>query len=157
MKYPFAVLCLLGLMLIPACTADHDRVYENKSFDFSVRYPSSYKIKEFKTDGLQTGAELKSDKGIIDIRAGAAGTDYEKMPFDEYVRIAAPSEIQNYENLVSIESFTSDSGIKGYKTCWRVIETIPPDVKTISISSYSFKENDPGVFEDLGKIARSFR
>ena len=121
------VLILLIATTILGCTRSVPRSYQNKSFGFSVNIPSDYEIKEYTFLKQQTGLELRRATGIIDIRAGGAGTMYKDMPFDEYVRIAAMAEIQNYERLVSIEAFISKSGVKGYQTYWEVIETIPPD------------------------------
>lgn len=118
---------LLLMIALTGCSQPTEKVYRNKSFDFQVSYPARYEIKEYVWEGIQQSAELKSQQGVIDIRAMGAGTMYDKMSFDEYARIAASVEIQNYEKLVSIKPFVSDSGIKGYKTFWRVIQTVPPE------------------------------
>lgn len=124
---PALILCLLLTAVLFACARPGARKYDNKTFGFSVNIPSDYKIKEYTLVEQQTGLELRRETGIIDIRVNGAGTMYADMPFDEYVKIAAMAEIQNYEKLVSIEAFTSNRGVKGYKTYWEVIETIPPD------------------------------
>lgn len=94
---------------------------------FKVTYPAKYEIKEYMFAGRQLSAELKCKDGIIDISVGGAGTDFDKMPFDEYVKIAALDQIQNYDQLISIKPFVSDSGIRGYETYWKVLQTIPPE------------------------------
>ncbi|MBU0672839.1 MAG: hypothetical protein KJ732_07430 [Candidatus Margulisbacteria bacterium] len=126
MKSIIKLLPPLLLFVILGC-ASPEKVYRNKSFDFSVTYSSQYKIKEFKFEEIQTGAELTEGKKTISIRAMGAGTMYDGMSFDEYVKIAASVEIQNFDKLVSLESFVSQAGVRGYKTYWEVIEIIPPD------------------------------
>ncbi len=98
-----------------------EKVYDNADFGFSVNYPADYRAKEIKWVKEKTGVELDKKGAYLTVRAMGAGTMYEDMPFDQYVKIAAASEIQNYDKLVSIESFTSEYGIKGYKTFWEVI------------------------------------
>jgi len=117
----FLTIALLG------CSQPAEKVYKNQSFYFAITYPCGYEIKEFRFKKLQTGAELTDQEKTISIRAMGAGTMYDKMTFDTYARIAASVEIQNFDKLVSIESFVSQTGVKGYRTYWKVIEIIPPD------------------------------
>ena len=156
-----------------------EKIYHNPDFGFSINYPVDYQSKEIKWVKENTGVELEKKGAFITVGAMAAGTMYENMPFDQYVKIAAASEIQNYEKLVSIESFTSEYGIKGYKTYWEMIvhedtDTgeadyttlagpiyyFPPmrkqklgeqPVKTIMISCYE------GGGKDVEQVAASFR
>ena len=156
-----------------------ERVYKNADFGFSVLYPSDYSARELKWVKEPTGVVLQKKEGTITVQAMAAGTMYEDTPFDDYARIAAAAEIQNFDKLISIERFTSEYGIRGYKTYWKVIQHedtdtgeinaatkvgpiyyFPPrlkqklgdqPVKTIMISG------DPAVQKDAESIATSFR
>jgi hypothetical protein len=110
-----------------SCASKQSAVYENRTYDFSVKLPAGYQVKEYKFGREQSSVELRNKQGIIDIRAMGAGTMYTEMPFDEYARIAAASEIQNYEKLISIEAFVTDTRIRGYRTYWLVYQTVPPE------------------------------
>lgn len=144
-KKVITVLVLLSLCL-GGCGGGEDgkeKVYHNTDFGFSVNYPADYRAKEIKWLKESTGVELEKKGAYVTVRAMAAGTMYENMSFDRYVRIAAASEIQNYEKLVSIESFTSEYGIKGYKTYWEMIvhedtDTGEADYSTIAGPIYYF-------------------
>ncbi|MBN2057784.1 MAG: hypothetical protein JW782_03205 [Candidatus Saganbacteria bacterium] len=120
-----ALFFALGLLL--SCGGPGPLVYRNESYGFAVTYPKAYKIREFSFNGEQTGAEFNIDFGSITIRAMAAGTIYKDMKFDDYVLIAAASEIQNFQEIASYRKFRSLSGVHGYETFWEVSETIPPD------------------------------
>jgi len=123
----FSLLVVLPLSFITCKGTKSFYLYKNENFSFAVMIPPGYQMKETPSGDVKEGIELKNEKGFINIRAMATGTDYEKMPFDEYVKISASVEIQNYEKLASIEPFVSDHGIKGYKTYWERIETSPDD------------------------------
>jgi predicted secreted protein len=182
---PAVVIFIFLLILASSALAKGSVIYENKEFDYSVLLPGGYAWREIPPDEPREGVELRKGEGMIDVRAMGAGTMYEKMPFDEYVKIAALSQIQNYEELVSIESFVSDYGIKGYKTYWEAGETVPPDedrepemsivgpiyyfplsqekksfghpVKTVMISYYEYPNKKGNVPQDAEQIARSYR
>ena len=150
-------------------------VYRNADFNFSITYPSAYQAREIGS----TGMILHGKHGAITVQAMPAGTMYEKMPFDRYARIAASVEIQNFEKLVSFESFVSDYGIRGYKTYWEVVrheDTDTGEVNSVDTAGpiYYFPPNgkrkqgeqpvktimiscDPGAQKDAEVVAASFR
>jgi hypothetical protein len=124
-------------IIFGGCSTQTEKIYSNNFVGFRVTYPTKYNIKEYKFESHQLSAELKSKEGIIEIRAGGAGTMYNNLPFDQYVKIAAIDQIQNYNKLISIKPFISDSNIKGYETYWEVIQTIPPEEQEKSKELYS--------------------
>jgi len=105
-------------------TKDGDwQTYVNGKFKYSVSYPKDWTYREFpdtKTGAgfrpLSSTADVSSECITID-KKGTAENEY-YTPFDEYAKIAAPVEIQNYEKLHSIEQIKTESGIIGYKTTW---------------------------------------
>ncbi|MFC1540423.1 hypothetical protein ACFL4J_00105 [Candidatus Margulisiibacteriota bacterium] len=119
------LLCLA--VLLTGCSQPASQTYSNRTFGFQVTYPDKYEAKEYVWEGVQQSVELKCDQGYINIRAMGAGTMYDEMPFDDYAKIAASVEIQNYEKEISIVTFESQSGVNGYETYWRVLQTIPPE------------------------------
>lgn len=172
----------LLLLLVAGCAGKNENkeaVYKNADFGFSVAYPSVYRAKELKWIKEATGVELSQDKATITVQAMAAGTMNANMPFGQYVREAAIDEGQNFTRLVSIESFSSDYDIKGYRTYWEVVQHEESDtgesditstagpiyyfaprlkqtlgdqpVKTIMISGYQAPE------KDITAVAASFR
>lgn len=126
------IFLFLMIFMVSCGVAEKEKIYKNTDFGYSITYPSDYyQARELKWVKESTGVILRKKEGFVTVQAMAAGTDYEAMPFDEYVRIAAVSEIQNYEKLVSIESFISEYGIKGYRTYWEVIQHEDTDAGSI--------------------------
>jgi len=115
------------ILLSLGCSAQIEKTYQNQFMGFKLTYPAKYEIKEYRSAEMQLGAELKNKDGMIDIRVGGAGTMHDQMPFDQYVKIAAIDQIQNYDKLISIKPFVSDSGVRGYETYWKVLQTVPPE------------------------------
>ena len=186
-KYFSFLFCLIFLPLLLGCGVEEERdiLYKNSDFGFTIDYPVDYQGKEIKWINDQIGIDLRNKNGAITIQAMGAGTNYESMPFAEYVKIAPTVEIQNYNKLTSIESFVSDYGVKGYKTYWSItkhedtdkgsIDTaeqvgpiyyFPPwrlkklgdqPVKTIMLSFFAADGNKKALAGDTEEIARSFR
>jgi len=121
----------------PAGAKSAEKSYKNKEFGFSVAYPANYQSQELKWVKESMGVDLSGKNGVIRVQAMPAGTDYADMPFDEYARIAALSEIQNYEKLLTIEAFVSSSDVVGYKTYWQVLQHEDTDkgsIDTVTVS-----------------------
>lgn len=186
--YGFLMVFSCAVAFFPAAGLSEGRLlYENKEFGFSVLVPAGYERKSIRMDGKEAGLELKNKGDIILVQATGAGTDYEDMNFDQYVKIAAAAEIQGYEKLSSAEPLTSDYGIKGYKTYWEYVETSDPTdkeetgpetkivgpiyyfppgrnqeigpqpVKVVMISSYAGADKNEELAGVVENICRSFR
>jgi len=178
-------LIFVALIMTGGSSGEQEKTYKNADIGFSVAYPASYQAKEIKWVKETTGVTLGKKEGSITVQAMPAGTSYEPMKFDDYVRIAAAAEIQNYEKLVSLEKFTSDYGVKGYKTFWRVVQHedtdkgeinstavvgpiyyFPPvkktklgdqPVKTIMLSAYPTPQPGSAMEKELAEVAAGFR
>lgn len=178
---------LLSSIMLVGCGSENDNIstYKNGDFGFAVDYPNEYKAREAKWIKESMGLELQKKGGTITLQAMGAGTMYENMPFDQYVKIAASVEIQNYEKLISIESIVSDYGVKGYKTYWMVVDHedtdkgsfdatreagpiyyFPPltarkqgeqPVKTIMLNYSTAPGSEKNIALDAEEIAHSFR
>ena len=118
--------CLLGLLVVltvaGCASGDKEQVYNNRDFGFAVNYPTGFQAKTIKWVKEETGLELKKAGQTITVQAMPTGTNYAKLSFDQYARIAASVDIQNFTRLTLIEPFTSAYNIKGYKTYWEVIQ-----------------------------------
>lgn len=99
------------------------QTYANEKLGYSIDYPHNWALREF--PDTQTGAgfrplsspeEIASECVVIDAR-GTAENEYD-APFDEYAEKAAIIEIQNYEELNSMEPVAGADGLAGYKTTW---------------------------------------
>jgi hypothetical protein len=99
------------------------RTYTNEKFGYTIKYPNDWAYREY--PDTQTGAGFRPinqpnevQYEFINVGAyGSAENEY-NVPFDEYVKEAAITEIQNYEKLNSIKQITTDVGIKAYETTW---------------------------------------
>lgn len=96
--------------------------YKNSYFNYTVKYPANLQFKAIKHgDEVEVGFELKrkgEDIPRITVEAVGAGTSYEEESFDDYVKHAAPSEIQGYESIYSTDKAISDFGVGGHKVRW---------------------------------------
>lgn len=122
MRKILLVSCLLIFWMISSHANDEIQTYRNYDFGYSINYPSNLEAKEIKWVREKMGVTLKNKAGEVTVQAMPAGTSYAKVPFAEYVKIAASVEIQNFNKLLSIEPFVSEYGIKGYQTYWEVVE-----------------------------------
>jgi predicted secreted protein len=114
---------LLVLILASGCVSrEKEQTYTNRDFSFAVDFPAGYQVKPIKWVKEETGVELKDGQRTITIQVLPTGLDYARLTFDQYARIAASVDIQNFNKLVRIEPFTSAYNVKGYKTYWEVIK-----------------------------------
>lgn len=121
---------------IPASAANW-KTYTNTKYNFSIDYPSDWRLREF--PDTQDGASFNplnmpgypdvSDS--ISMNVGKKNGDYIDTAFEDYVKVAANKEIQNYNELASIKKVTTTEGVVGYETTWMVqpitIMGRPPD------------------------------
>jgi hypothetical protein len=100
------------------------KTYTNTKYEFEIKYPSDWAFREYDTG---TGAaffpqnklsENTTGNGSINVGFYKKGSNYCKIPFDDYVKTAGPSEIQNYESINTINGGTTDNGVKAYKITW---------------------------------------
>jgi|GEM_PF-1784996 len=127
MRKILLVSCLLIFWIATSHASNEFKTYRNYYFGYSINYPAGFKATEIYWVKDKMGVRLEKKKGEVTVQAMPAGTDYAKMPFADYVKIAASVEIQNFNKLLSIEAYTSDYGVKGYKTYWEVISHQDPD------------------------------
>jgi predicted secreted protein len=117
--------CLLGaavILLAAGCAGGaKERVYNNRDFGFAVNYPAGFQVKPLRWVKEETGVELKRAGKTVTVQAIPTGINYKKLPFDQYVAIAAAVDIQNFTRPTLIEPFTSAYNVKGYKTFWEVV------------------------------------
>ncbi len=99
------------------------QIYENKTFGYSIAYPSDWTLREFPDTHtgagfrpLQSAHDVASECITVDERSAPA-SDY-MMPLDAYAKIAARMEIQGYETMQTIQSVTTTVGLVGYETTW---------------------------------------
>jgi hypothetical protein len=85
---------------------------------FEIKYPPDWNFIEYES-GVEFHPKNNPYKqGIITVGFYGRGSDYCKIPFEDYVKIAAPSEIQGYESINTIEKIINSNGVEMYKTTW---------------------------------------
>lgn len=97
-------------------------VYTNTKYKFSIQYPNDWQMTELQ-DGSGASFSPKANAGAAEsiiVEESGRAINSCTTPFDEYVKIAATENIQNYEALNSIETIATDGGANGYKTTWKV-------------------------------------
>jgi len=102
---------------IAAQTADW-KIYTNSNYNFQIKYPLDWTFREYNSGAAFYPKDKPNEQGSVVVGFYKRGLDYCKIPFDDYVKIAGPSEIQNYESLNTINQGEASDGTKTYQTTW---------------------------------------
>ncbi len=98
------------------------QLYTNAENEFQISYPSDWMYRSYEGGvGFQpkekpTGSQYEYISISISPKPGSMAS----LPFAQYVKVAAQNEIQNYQKLASLQSFSTADGQKGYLTTWMV-------------------------------------
>jgi len=147
---------------IPSPTATW-KTYSNTKYNYLIDYPGNWSFREFPDtkDGAAFNPINKpgypDQSESITISAGQKPGNYLNTPFEDYVKIAASQEIQNYNKLASIKKVTTAAGIVGYETTWMVqsIESLPisyfelPGNNNLLVRVSLNKKEDLDVYEKM--------
>lgn len=99
--------------------------YKNPIYGFQIEYSKIFSFKESSDKKsislIPSGKSIDNmdDAILITVRHKSGDPETSKRPLAEYAKTAASEEIQNYNELASIETITTDSGEIGYKTTWK--------------------------------------
>lgn len=97
------------------------KTYTSTKYGFAITYPASWIVEESAQTDVATLKPPKVENPIIKIDvSNMIFDDRGAIPFEEYVKTAAKNEIQGYNSLVSISEVITKSGLKGFKTTWKV-------------------------------------
>jgi hypothetical protein len=98
------------------------KTYTNTQYGFEIKYPSDWNFREYNSGAAffpqDKTSENTTGNGSVNIGFYKRGSEYCKIFFDDYVKIAGPSEIQNYESVNTINGGASASGIQAYEITW---------------------------------------
>jgi hypothetical protein len=139
------------------------KTYSNTKYNYLIDYPSDWSLREFPDTKDGAGFNPLDKPGYPDrsesitISAGQKIGNYVNDTFEDYVKIAASQEIQNYNKLASIKKVTTAAGIIGYETTWMVqsTESLPisyfelPGNKNLLVRFYLNKPEDLAIYEKM--------
>ncbi|MBI4035373.1 hypothetical protein HY383_00330 [Candidatus Daviesbacteria bacterium] len=124
-------LLLIGFLLVRSgkftlnfTSADPFKVYTNTEYGYSIKYPRDWEVREF--DSKRGAAFRPVNKPnnpsfeYINIDEIDKIPDLVNRPLEEYAKVAATKEFQNYKRLNSFTRVTSKTGLVGYQTTWKV-------------------------------------
>lgn len=134
-----------------AATTPSTITYKNAKYGFTFIYSKKFSQK-IDSEGygmglIPTGDSIDSSEDVIYIttvhKTGDEVTS--KRPLAEYAKTAATEEIQNYNELNSIETITTKNGDIGYRTTWN---RSGPFVNGVELNS-SKEPSEPITYFDL--------
>lgn len=101
------------------------KTYINTKYNYSIKYPDNWTFREFPDTQTGAGFRLANEPNdlnheYISIDISNRSSDLQALPFEEYVKMGAIEEIQNFMSLASIEKIVTEAGLVGYKTTWNV-------------------------------------
>lgn len=99
-------------------------VYVDNVYGFSISYPNDWTYRAYEA-GSGVGFRPKNKPNdpqyeYISMSVSPKMGNLVDLPFEEYVKVAAINEIQNYKSLASIKEFKTNDGQVGYITTWMV-------------------------------------
>lgn len=100
------------------------KTYTNKKYGYTIDYPAFWTERSFGDSGTGLGDHTQKDdysKEFVVVDVMNKPGNYTNVPFKEYVKQAATYEIQNYQDLKTIETVVTKSGTEGYLTTWNVM------------------------------------
>ena len=98
--------------------------YKNSIYGYQIEYSKIFSFKESSDKKsislIPSGISIDNveDAILITVRHKSGDPETSKRPLAEYAKTAATEEIQNYNELTSLETITTKSGEIGYKTTW---------------------------------------
>lgn len=100
-------------------------IYSNSKHNFTIEYPADWVLTEspsgegasFKPQNSQNMPGVSDD---ITLYVGQKTLTEDELTFEDYAKVAAVKEIQNYNSLASFEPITLVDGTVGYKTTWMI-------------------------------------
>lgn len=102
------------------------KTYKNDEYGFEIKYPLDWTFRQYISGAAffpkDKSSENITGNGAVNVGFYERGANYCKIPFADYVKIAGPSEIQNYESLNAIESGINSNGSEMYKITWNYID-----------------------------------
>lgn len=152
------------------------KTYTNTRYNFSIEYPSNWSYREFPDtkDGASFNPIDKpgypDNSDAISIYVGQKIGNYVDDPLEDYAKIAASVEIQDFGDLASFKKVTTADGVVGYETTWMVgpflgregepSESLPityfelPDSNTLLVRVTLERDEDLGTYEELLKTVK---
>ncbi|MCX6722607.1 MAG: hypothetical protein NT094_00890 [Candidatus Staskawiczbacteria bacterium] len=94
------------------------KTYTNTKYSFEIKYPSDWTFREYDSGVALSPKGKITEQGSINVGFYKRSSEYCKISFDDYVKIAGPSEIQNYESVNTINGGTNQNGIEAYEITW---------------------------------------
>lgn len=98
------------------------KTYTNNLYGYEIKYPPNWELREY--PDAKTGAGFRPankpndpSNEFITVNDFNRASSNCAMPFADYVKIAGPQEVQNFESLNTIEK-VSDASVEAYKITW---------------------------------------
>lgn len=130
--------------------------YTNSKYGFSIHYPGTLVVREFPDtkDGAGFRPLDKADdpaNEVITISVLDKNADLMTDSLEDYAKVAASVQIQNYLKLNSISPVKTNSGLTGYTTTWDVAPITILGASPSAQTSVSL----PITYFDLGEASLS--
>ena len=125
---------------------DNWQTYTNKKYNFEIKYPLDWSVRDYGTGAAISPKNNVTQDGAVNVEFMARGTDYCKIAFADYVKIAGPSEIQGYKSINTINGFALNDNMGMYQITWNYLDS--SNVGKISLPITYFEEK-PEICGDI--------
>lgn len=127
------------------------KTYNNIEYGFSIKYPLNWGFREYVSGAeffpLDKSLENEVSIGSFNIGFYSRGLSYCKIPFEDYINIAGPSEIQGYESLNTKKTLLNIGEVKAYQVTWNYKDAQGLGKISLPITYFNIKEEDCGSIE----------
>jgi hypothetical protein len=125
------------------------KTYTNDKYNFEIKYPLDWNFREYNSGAAFFPKDKPNEQGSINIGFYKRGNAYCKIPFEDYVKIAGPSEIQNYESINTIDGGKDQDGFGAYQITWNYTDSQGFGKISLPITYFEMKSEVCGSIEIL--------
>ncbi len=133
--------------IAPVVPSDDQKTYTNKKYNFQIQYPKDWTARDCETGVAFSPKNNTNGQEAINIGFYTRGSEYCKIPFEDYIKISGPSEIQNYQSIDTITGGVLDGGARVYEITWNYTDLQGMGKISLPITYFETNQQSCGTVE----------